>query len=109
MRLPVTLFGHRPPLVVGPVALDRAARRATVSGQVVHLPAQEAALLEVLMRHPGRVLSPAELLAAPDAEGATRLATLARRLSRRLAVSPLLPPLIELVGPAGYRFTIVDG
>jgi DNA-binding response OmpR family regulator len=109
MRLSLSTFGHRRPLVVGPVVLDRAACRALVSGQLVHLPAQEAALLEVLMSHPGRVLSAAELLATHDAKTAARLDTLVRRLSSRLAVIPLPQPLIERVGIAGYRFTVLDG
>jgi two-component system response regulator RegX3 len=94
-------------LVVGPVALDRATHRALISGQVVHLPAREAAVLEHLMRQPGRVLPTTELLAAAGepTDHTRQLARLLRRLSRRLRVHPLLPDLIEQVGAAGYRFT----
>ena len=96
-----------PPLVVGPVVLDRAARRALVGGRVVHLPAGEAVILEVLMRNPGRVLSASELLAATGGqlEHTAQLRRVLRRVSRRLAINPLLPRLIERVGPDGYRLT----
>lgn len=98
-------------LVVGPVALDRAARRALVAGYVVHLPARKAAILEMLMRNARRVLPATELLAATgdQLDHTRQLRRLLRRLSRRLAISPLLPQLIERVGPDGYRFiSIVD-
>jgi DNA-binding response OmpR family regulator len=87
--------------------LDRAARRALVSGRVVHLPAGEAAILNVLMRSPGRVLPATELLAATGDQRnhPARPRRLIRRLSRRLATNPLGPRLIERVGPDGYRFT----
>jgi DNA-binding response OmpR family regulator len=95
------------PLVAGPVVLDRDARRALVTGRVVHLPAGEAVILEVLMRSPGRVLPARELLAATgdQLEHTAQLRRLVRRLSRRLAINPLLPRLIERIGPDGYRFT----
>jgi two-component system KDP operon response regulator KdpE len=105
----MTRAPHRPPLVVGPAALDRAGRRALIAGHVVHLPAQEAAILDQLMRHPGRVFAATELLAATgqSTENAERLPRLMRRLTRRLEVCPLLPPLIERVEPTGYRFTTI--
>jgi DNA-binding response OmpR family regulator len=97
------------PLVVGPVALHSAARRVLVEGYVVHLPAHETAVLGVLMRNPGRVLSRDELLGelGERVGHGRQLPRLMRRLSRRLAVHPLLPRLIERVGSDGYRFTSI--
>jgi two-component system OmpR family response regulator len=50
--------GERPTVVaVGDMELDPATRRVTRAGQEVDLTAKEFALLELLMRHPGQVLS----------------------------------------------------
>ena len=78
-----------------------------VDGIVVHLPVGEAAILEVLMRDAGRVVSLSELHSAIGMRqaGDDEVARWVRRLSRRLVVSPLLAPLIESVGTAGYRYT----
>jgi DNA-binding response OmpR family regulator len=74
---------------------------------VVHLPAQEAAILEVLMRNPGRVVSVSELMGAigQPQDRSEHVARWVRRLARRLVISPLLAPLVESVGNAGYRYT----
>jgi DNA-binding response OmpR family regulator len=50
-------------LRAGELALDLLTRRATVSGRAVELTAREFALAEALFRHPGQVLSRAQLLA----------------------------------------------
>jgi two-component system, OmpR family, sensor histidine kinase KdpD len=102
--------GRRPPLIVGPAALDVVERRVLVGGFVVHLPVREAAILEVLMRDAGRVVSLSELHSAIGARQADDddVARWVRRLSRRLAVSPLLAPLIESVGTTGYRYIWAD-
>jgi two-component system response regulator QseB len=49
-------------LAVGPVTLDLRTRRASAHGDTVELTAREFTLLEVLMRHPGQVLSREQLL-----------------------------------------------
>jgi DNA-binding response OmpR family regulator len=46
----------------GDVALDLRTRRATVAGTTVELSAREFTMLEVLLRHPGQVLSREQLL-----------------------------------------------
>ena len=54
---------RRPPLQVGtvlragPLAMDTAARRVTCDGRPVDLSPREFAVLEVLLRHPGQVLT----------------------------------------------------
>lgn len=59
---------RRPPLTtdpvlnVGEVTLDPASRQVAVSGTPVELTAREVALLEYLMRNPGRAISKIELL-----------------------------------------------
>ena len=93
-------------LIVGPAALDVIGRRVIIEGSIVHLPAREATILEVLMRHAGRVVSARELCAAigqqPNRED--HVTRYVRRLTRRLMINPLLPPLIESVDNGGYRY-----
>ena len=98
---------------VGPVLLDVRAQRVVINGWSVYLPAYEATLLMALMRNAGRVLSTTELAQAigtdprDHARGVRRIERLARRLGRRLLVHPSTPRLVERVGRAGYRFTLV--
>lgn len=98
--------GRRVPLVVGPAALDVIGQRVLVEGFVVHLPIRDVMILEVLMRAAGQVVSANELRGAIGHQraGDDDVARWVRCLARRLAVSPLLAPLIECVGPAGYRY-----
>ncbi len=49
-------------LVNGPIELDEGLRRVTVQGREVNLSPREFALLECLLRHPGRVMSRDQLL-----------------------------------------------
>jgi two-component system, OmpR family, response regulator len=49
-------------LSVGPIRLDLRTRRATVDEREVELTAREFGLLEMLLRHPGQVLSREQLL-----------------------------------------------
>lgn len=49
-------------LSAGTVSLDLRSRRAAVDGRTIDLTAREFALLETFMRHPGQVLSRAQLL-----------------------------------------------
>ncbi|NNM50649.1 MAG: response regulator [Pseudomonadales bacterium] len=49
-------------MVVGPLMLDSAQFRVEVQGQVLDLTPREFQLLKVLMRHPGRVFTRAQLL-----------------------------------------------
>jgi DNA-binding response OmpR family regulator len=97
---------RRSVLIVGPAALDVIGRRVIIEGHMVHLPAREAAILEVLMRHAGRVVSPRELCAAIGQRRNRKdhVTRWVRRLTRRLMINPLLPPLIESVHNAGYRY-----
>jgi DNA-binding response OmpR family regulator len=49
-------------LTAGDIVLDLRTRRATSDGRIVDLTAREFAMLEVLIRHPGQVLSREQLL-----------------------------------------------
>ena len=101
-------------LSVGPVWLDLGRRRASVDAWTVVLPSNEALLLSILMRSPGRVIAYSELAQrlgiseAASGRRDRRVRRLSRRLRRRLSVHPLVPPLIEEVAPVGVRFTFVE-
>ena len=89
-------------LDAGGIRLDVRTREATVSGRAIALSSREFALLEVLLRHPGQVLSQTQLLDLVwgyDFEGASNVVeTYVRHLRRKLG-----PERIETVRRAGYR------
>ena len=53
---------HEPSVRCGDLAIDFAARRVTLRGAEVHLAPKEYAVLRELARHPGKVLTHAQLL-----------------------------------------------
>jgi DNA-binding response OmpR family regulator len=89
-------------LSVGDLHLDVRTRLARVPGGQVALSAREFALLEVLMRHFGQVLSQTQLLDQVwgyDFDGSSNVVeTYVRHLRRKLG-----PHRIETVRGAGYR------
>jgi DNA-binding response OmpR family regulator len=89
-------------LVAGGISLDVRTRRATVADREISLSSREFTLLEVLLRHPGQVLSQAQLLDLVwgyDFEGASNVVeTYVRHLRRKLGAQR-----IETVRGAGYR------
>ncbi|MFB6391783.1 response regulator transcription factor [Polymorphospora lycopeni] len=91
-----------PILASGPVRLDPRARRVTVHGRDVALTGREFALLEVLFRHPGRVLSREQLLAHAwgyDFEPSPNLVNVhVSTLRKKLGVD-----VIETLRGLGYR------
>jgi len=88
----------------GGIALDLLARRATVDGRNVELSPREFALAEVLVRHPGHVLSKAQLLDQVwgyDFDGGSNVVeAYVRHLRRKLGADR-----IQTVRGAGYRLT----
>lgn len=78
-------------VTVGRLQLDRQARRCSVDGQALELPAREFELLWELMTPPGRVLSKSDLSQrlsdAGEALGDNALEAFVSRLRRKLAGS----------------------
>ncbi len=76
---------------VGRLALDRVARRCSVEGHTIDLPAREFELLWELMTPPGRVLSKSDLCQrlsdSGEALGDNALESFVSRLRRKLAGS----------------------
>jgi len=106
-RVHARLRGRQQPesvvLEVGEVSLDLHRREARRAGRVMQLTTREFTLLETLMRHPGQVLSQAQLLDrvwgydfAPESNIAEVYVGYLRR--------KLGPDLIDTVRGAGYRF-----
>jgi len=90
-------------LAVNGVVLDLLTRRVTVGDEAVHLSAREFSLAEVLLRHPGHVLSKAQLLDQVwgyDFDGGSNVVEVyIRHLRRKLGADR-----IETVRGVGYRF-----
>jgi DNA-binding response OmpR family regulator len=89
-------------LEAGGIRLDLRARRATVGNRLVELTAREFALTEVLLRHPGQVLSREQLLShvwGYDFDPGSNVVDVYIRYLRR----KLGPDVIETVRGMGYR------
>ena len=91
----------------GELRVDLPGTRVTLAGETVHLTGREWALLQVLVRNAGRVVSPQQLLQeawGPDygSEGDYVRAYIAR-LRRKLEPDPSNPQFILLERGLGYR------
>jgi DNA-binding response OmpR family regulator len=98
-------------LQVGDLRLDLLTREARRGELAVRLPAREAALLEFLMRHAGRVCSRAELLSSVwgyDHDPGTNIVQVYVGYLRRKLALPGSPAPIETVRGAGYRLRARD-
>ena len=100
------------PLTVsaGPVELDLDRHVASVRGAPVRLPLKEFALLELLVRHAGRVLTRAQIMDrvwGPGYAGDTKtLEVHVKRLRAKVEVVPSEPRHILTVRGLGYRFEV---
>jgi two-component system OmpR family response regulator len=94
-------------LAVGPVVLDPGARRVEACGNEVRLTALEYAMLEVLMRHAGQVVSRTRIRAHvwdDTFEGDSNVVDVYIGYLRDKIDRPLGLSMIETVRGAGYRF-----
>jgi len=93
----------------GDVVFDVAAQRCIVGERVVPLTPTEFALLHVLVRHPGQVLSRMQLLKSAHLgayDGVERTIDVhIHNLRRKLEPDPARPRYIHTVFGAGYRFS----
>jgi two-component system alkaline phosphatase synthesis response regulator PhoP len=93
------------PLQRGPIQLDPVARTVAVAGRPVSLTGHEFALLEMLLRNPGRAFSRAELLDRcwePGFDGVDRVVDVHMAAVRRKLGSH--KNMISTVRGLGYRF-----
>lgn len=95
------------PLKVGGLSLDPDSHRVSVDGRPVRLTPREFALLELLMRHPGKVLTHAALLRevwGPEHQEDTHyLRIYIGQLRKKLGDDPAAPRFIANEPGIGYR------
>ena len=107
----VRALGRRTQLALPPVltaadlVLDPANHAVTRGGRRIRLPPKEFAVLEVLLRARGTVVSAEHLLAQAWDEFADPFTTAVRVAMSKLRGKLGEPPLIETVPGAGYRIT----
>ena len=91
----------------GSLVVDLSARRVVVAGREVRLTATEFALLRLMVRHAGRVLTHRQLLRevwGPNADGQTHyLRVYVAHLREKLEAEPSRPRLIITEPGVGYR------
>ncbi len=96
--------------VVGPLRVDRRARRATLAGEPVELTAREFDLLSVLAGRPGETVSRKELMSTVwDAHWSKSTHTLAVHISAlraKLRSAHVGTPTIAAVPGLGYRLDV---
>ncbi len=100
-------------LVIGTIALDDETKSVTVDGEPVSLTPIEYNILLLLMRHPGRVYSSAQIYeqvwneAAFGSEGA--VAVHIRHLREKLEINPSEPRYLKVVWGLGYKMEPNNG
>jgi two-component system, OmpR family, KDP operon response regulator KdpE len=101
------LAADAPVVRAGEVEIDLTRRRVTKGGEEVHLAPKEYGLLAELARHPGRVVTHAQLLRAVWGAAHERdveyLRVAARGLRTKLEADPSAPVLLRNEPGVGYR------
>lgn len=97
-------------VVAGPVRLDIDRHVVTVRGEDVRMPLKEFHLLEILVRHQGRVLTRSQLIErvwGSDYVGDTKtLDVHVKRLRAKIETDPARPEHILTVRGLGYKFKV---
>jgi two-component system KDP operon response regulator KdpE len=96
-------------LTVDTLSIDIAAHKVTRDGEDVRLTRKEFAVLTELARHPGRVITHAQLLrsiwGAAHAEDVEYLRVAVRGVRLKLEDDPAVPTLLQNEPGVGYRLT----
>jgi two-component system, OmpR family, response regulator ResD len=99
---------QEPPLVIGHIEIDPAARRVFVEGEEVQLTQREFDVLLFLARHPGQVFSRNQLMDAiwqySFYTDTSTVTVHIRRLRSKVEFDPSRPRHIQTVWGVGYRF-----
>jgi two-component system KDP operon response regulator KdpE len=108
VRRHAPVAGEEPAVAFGDVVVDLVAKRVTVGGSEVRLTPTEWHLLEVLVRHRGRLISQQQLLTevwGPGYETAHgNLRLYMAQLRRKLEPDPSRPRFFRNEPGMGYRF-----
>ena len=93
----------------GGLVVDLAARRVSLTGKEIRLTATEYALLRLLVRHAGKVLTHRQILREVWGENATEqmhyLRVYVARLREKIEADPSRPMLLITESGIGYRMT----
>ncbi|WP_083307150.1 response regulator transcription factor [Olsenella sp. HMSC062G07] len=94
-------------LVLGGIELDDAAKKVTVDGEAVALTPKEYDICHFLMKHPGRVFSPAAIYeavwGAPSYGCENTVAVHVRHLREKIEINPAEPRYLMVVWGRGYK------
>ena len=100
------------PFHFGRVEIDLAKRLVRVDGQEVHLTPNEYKLLQVMIKHPGKVLTQRQLLnevwGPNHTEQAQYLRVYIAQLRRKLECDPARPKHLQTEPGIGYRLVVED-
>ena len=99
-------FDEAPQLAVGDLTLDLVRHEARRAGRVIELTAKEFALLEYLMRHPGRVLTRTQIVDAVwryDLDALSNVVDIYIHYLRDKIDQRHAHPLIKTVRGVGYK------
>lgn len=103
----------QPKVSIDDVEVDLLARRVRRAGEDIHLTPKEYAVLAELAKHPGRVLTHAQLLRAAWGPAHERdveyLRVVARELRKKIEVDPARPRIIKTEPAIGYRLADATG
>ena len=106
---PVAQDGADPVIRFGNVAADFEKRLITVAGQEVHLTPNEYKLLQVLIKHAGRVVTHRQLLnevwGPQHTEQSQYLRVYVAQLRRKLEQDPARPRYLQTEPGVGYRLS----
>ena len=94
-------------LVIGTIAMDDEAKQVTVDGEPVSLTPMEYNILRLLMQHPGRVYSSAQIYQLVWNETAigseSAVAVHIRHLREKIEINPSEPRYLKVVWGLGYK------
>ena len=103
---------EQPVYCFGALIVDLASRRVTLRGQDVSLTSTEYALLRLLVRHAGKVLTHRQILReiwGPKSEDQTHyLRVYVARIREKIESDPAMARLLVTEPGVGYRFTAAD-
>lgn len=110
LRHRATADADAPTVRIGDVGIDLVQRRVTRSGQEVHLTPKEYCFLAELAKHPGRVITHAQLLRTiwgqAHASDVEYLRVAARGVRKKIENDPGSPVLIRNEPGVGYRLVV---
>lgn len=92
---------------VGPVTLEEDTKKVTVDGELVSLTPIEFNILNLLIKHPGRIYSSTqiyELVWKESAYGAENVVSVhIRRLRQKIEINPSEPRYLKVIWGLGYK------